>query len=57
MEPFILRNAERAKAAEWDDLPTDIDSLPATVTTSVAGMTRAVRTQMTKVHRETTDDK
>lgn len=57
MQPFILRHAKLAESLTFEDALTDTDPLPSTVATDANGVTSAMLTSVTKVDRETTDDK
>jgi hypothetical protein len=57
MEPLILRSHKPAASRDWEDSLTDREPLPTKVATDGSGATRATLTQITKVDRETTDDR
>ncbi len=57
MEPLILRSAKPAANRDWEERSADPEPLPAQVATDGSGATRATLTQITKVDRETTDDR
>jgi hypothetical protein len=52
-----MRNAKLETGAEWRDIATDSDPLPAIVAIDANGATRETFSQVTKVERETTDDR
>jgi hypothetical protein len=57
MEPLIMINTTPEARPEWRDVVTDRDPLPAIVAIDADGATRETFSQITKVDRETTDDK